>query len=183
MTGINHTDNVSSIIFTSPSSEALKRLKVKVPQNVSDIIELPNDIDNQYVQLITDEAILEILRKKPTLWLDVQQKIRKYLHDQNEAKDNKEQQYEQTRNLVKSMISAFLIPEQNTTSAHDISGEELGKRIIHGIVKNKKLTDYIEYHTPSSFVEYPTHKLAKFKTPGQVFNLLNKIIHRNTGTP
>lgn len=147
-----------------------------------DIIELSNDVTNQYVQLITDEVIINILDKRPTLWFDIQQRIRKYIYDSEDQKDwdKNKQKWAQTK-LIESIISAFLIPEQNTNTSHYTSGKDLKKSILHGIIQNKKLFAYIKAKTPPSFIEYPTHKLTKLETSGQVLNLLNRIIRRNTG--
>lgn len=150
-----NTPEHHQIILESPTCEKVMELKERTSQNTTDILNLPVDIDTNYEYLIGDEVILEILRKKPTLWLDIQQKIKKFTNS-SENKDNPGREQE----LTESIMAAFLIPEQDSVG---ISREDFQVCITNGIMHNKKLFDYVKRRTPVSFMEYSTHRLAQFK--------------------
>lgn len=150
-----NTPEHHKIILESPTCEKVMELKERTSQNTTDILNLPVNIDTNYEYLIGEEIILEILRKKPILWLDIQQKIKKFANSP-ENKDKPEKKQE----LTESIMAAFLIPEQDTVG---ISREDFQRSIMDGVINNKKLFDHIRRRTPISFMEYSTHKLAQFK--------------------
>jgi|GEM_PF-4324661 len=106
-----------------------QKLMKKTSQRADDIINLPMDIDTNYEYLIGDEMILGILRRKPTLWSDIQQKIKKFTH--NPENTNK---HEQIRELTESIMGAFLIPEQENDHMNELTNDDFQKRISDGII-------------------------------------------------
>lgn len=158
------TPKDSEVVLESPTCEKLMRLKEnasqkltkKTSQRTDDIINLPMDIDTNYEYLIGDEMILGILRRKPTLWSDIQQKIKKFTH-------NPENKNEQMKELTESIIGAFLVPEQENDHMNDLTNDDFQKKILEGIIQNTKLFDYVKEKTSFSFMECSTHKLAQFR--------------------
>jgi len=179
------TPKDSEVVLESPTCEKLMRLKEngsqklmkKTSQRADDIINLPMDIDTNYEYLIGDEMILGILRRKPTLWSDIQQKIKKFTH--NPENTNK---HEQIRELTESIMGAFLIPEQENDHMNELTNDDFQKRISDGIIWNMKLFDYVKEKTSFSFMECSTHKLAQFRNAGPIRKILIDIVNRNTGT-
>lgn len=175
---VPETDDITKLI--DPSQKELQRLTRSVSKKTHDLIDIPFDIDTRYKFSITDKFLLGPMERKPTLWTDIQRKIKKFLRDHKIEQLTNQRQYEE---LSQQLLGSFLIPEQEIKQLENqgITINNLQERIINNIVKNKRLIQDVQKNTPISFIEYSTHLFGQFETPEQIERLLTSVIRRNTG--
>ncbi|EKD44563.1 MAG: hypothetical protein ACD_71C00100G0002 [uncultured bacterium (gcode 4)] len=176
---VSTTDDIAKLI--DPSQKELQRLTRLVSKKTHDLINIPFDIDTWYKSVITDKFLLSLLEKKPTLWMDIQRKIKKFLRDHKIEQLTNQRQYEE---LTQQLLESFLISEKEMGQLKNqkIIVGNFQEQITHNIVKNKRLIQYVQKDTPISFIEYSTHLLfGQSETSEQIERLLVSIIRRNTG--
>lgn len=63
----------------SPRGKEIERLMSKTSDKVGQALNIPTKIDRTYDYLVRDDMLVAIFERFPTLWYDVQQKIRRHI--------------------------------------------------------------------------------------------------------